>query len=397
MSQQGVIKKDLFYTAIFIDTCFFVGDKFNFYKAFFDDIKPFIYSYDNQSGLIKFYITDVVKNEMIKHFSLHLNDAENEFNQSLKKLKQIFKVKSKVDYFDGLIDPYFAAEQISEICFSNTTQISIDIIDQYIEEMGIIEISSNNVKPTDVFELYFSHKAPFSNTEKKKYEFPDAFSLLALEKLEEKILILSTDNDLRSFVNERQGQFGLVGKATELISIIKSQHDNIDNAINQTFSGYRQSIKENSDLHDQISDYFNGSAIDLELHCNDLMSGSYIALEGYDIVFANIHFDIGSIKFLSIDSDGNISIEITSLFYCFQLHYFYTIQHYDSVDHDYLSSDTYDDISDEEIEFSATFIIQREDLDDDRGKYCLIKNLVISTSNNLTINLELSAYDIFRD
>lgn len=390
---QGVIKKDLFYTAIFIDTCFFVGDKFNFYKAFFDDIKPFIYSYDNPSGLIKFYITDVVKNEMIKHFSLHLNDAENEFNQSLKKLKQIFKGKSKVDYFNGLIDPHFSVEQVSEISFGNTTQVSIDIIDQYIEEMGIIEISSNNVKPTDVFELYFSHKAPFSNTEKKKYEFPDAFSLLALEKLEEKILILSTDNDLHSFVDERQEQFGLVNKATELISVIKLQHDNIDNAINQTFSSYRQNIKDNYYLHDELTDYFNEGTIGINLYCNELTSGSYIELDDY-YTSGNFDIDIDNIKFLSINTDGDISIEISSFFYDFQLHYFYNIQQYDQVDREYLTLITKDDIQDEQIELSATFVIKRDDLNDNK-EHCWIENLVISTLSDLTIDIELGLSDIF--
>lgn len=66
-------------------------------------------------------------------------------------------------------------------------------------DMNIEVISTNDVKTTDVMDLYFNQLPPFSS--KKKNEFPDAVSLLAIEEKVKnlKSIIISGDKDWASY------------------------------------------------------------------------------------------------------------------------------------------------------------------------------------------------------
>ncbi|MFD6211418.1 PIN domain-containing protein [Peribacillus sp. NPDC060253] len=61
-----------------------------------------------------------------------------------------------------------------------------------------------DVSPAFIFKMYFKDIPPFSK--KKRDEFPDAFSLVALEnwfkRQDEKVRIVSDDGDLKNYCEE---------------------------------------------------------------------------------------------------------------------------------------------------------------------------------------------------
>jgi PIN domain len=56
---------------------------------------------------------------------------------------------------------------------------------------------------SDLIQKYFQAKPPFSETGKKKNEFPDAIALMSLEtwanKNQTKIIVVTSDNDWKNF------------------------------------------------------------------------------------------------------------------------------------------------------------------------------------------------------
>ena len=76
----------------------------------------------------------------------------------------------------------------------------INQLNQFLKDANVEVISVNDVSPGFIFDMYFKVIPPF---EKKRDEFPDAFSLVALEncfKQQNKIVcIVSGDEDLKNY------------------------------------------------------------------------------------------------------------------------------------------------------------------------------------------------------
>ena len=84
---NSIINSDKF-TAVFIDTNYYVSDKFNFDPTFFTTLKEYIYKY-----VLKFITTTITKNEMVKHLKKQLEEDQAEINRALSMLNKTLKVK----------------------------------------------------------------------------------------------------------------------------------------------------------------------------------------------------------------------------------------------------------------------------------------------------------------
>lgn len=78
--------------------------------------------------------------------------------------------------------------------------------DDFLADSKTTILDVSKVSTEEVFELYFQRRGPFGDG-KKKTEFPDAFSLLAVRDhiQKEEVYVVSQDGDLAKFCEENQG------------------------------------------------------------------------------------------------------------------------------------------------------------------------------------------------
>ena len=96
-----------------------------------------------------------------------------------------------------------------------SAEIEKGAIEQFENFLLIAKFTIVNIEKCstrDVFKRYFSQHPPFSSG-KKKCEFPDAFTLLSLEKFSKdnksKVYIISEDKDMVTFCEEENGLISL--------------------------------------------------------------------------------------------------------------------------------------------------------------------------------------------
>lgn len=222
-------------TNIFIDTQVFVQKNFNFNNELFERLIS-----ASEDGLISIYLTDIVKNEVeSKIYEQVFDKIKNSLNKFTKEAKILRNLSEYRNTFD-----------IGE----NLDQIYIDLINQlnqFLKDAGVEVISVNDVSPAFIFEMYFKGISPFSK--KKRDEFPDAFSLVALEnwfkKLNEEIIVVSDDEDLKNYCEKSntliyepslESFFDSLIKNTNykhqfIISVYDANNDKIESCVKEHF------------------------------------------------------------------------------------------------------------------------------------------------------------------
>ncbi|EJR12428.1 PIN domain-containing protein [Bacillus cereus] len=177
-------------TNIFIDTQVFVHRNFNYKNDLFQRL-----IHAAQDGLITIYLTDIVIKEIESKIHEHVYEKTK---NSLPKFVKDSKVLKNIEDYSTLFD--------IEKRLDNIYEELIRQFNQFLNDANVGVISVDDVSPAYIFEMYFNGIPPFSR--KKRDEFPDAFSLVALEtwfeQQEEKISIISDDKDLKNFCEESQ-------------------------------------------------------------------------------------------------------------------------------------------------------------------------------------------------
>jgi len=176
------------YDVILIDTSIFDGNGLRLETGLLGKLRQF------KKTTIDILLPDVIKNEIQSHL-------EKKIKGSRSSLKKSINDAGDHLFFDGsalneakklLID----SDEIEKLAQSR--------LDNFVNDTGALEIECNDyVSVGEVLGQYFSNKPPFSETGKKKNEFPDAIVLLAAEewaKQEEKsILAIAKDKDWKSY------------------------------------------------------------------------------------------------------------------------------------------------------------------------------------------------------
>lgn len=186
------VKKELRSRLVFIDTCIFISKHFNFGINSLGRIQQYLN--DNKIHLL---MPDITKREIEKKIK------ETSIEAHLK-LKKLFKKDNDIKILviaEGL--PYSGNPNIP-----TAEDIEVKINEKFIE---FIESQNVEIVPTDcanikdIFDSYFSSKPPFSNAQ-KKYEFPDAFVLDAINTISKKrkhdLYVISSDPDMKSYTDQ---------------------------------------------------------------------------------------------------------------------------------------------------------------------------------------------------
>jgi hypothetical protein len=101
------------------------------------------------------------------------------------------------------------------------------------------------VDAEEIFRHYFEQEPPFQDG-KKKDEFPDAFSLAAVESvlnLGEECYVVSEDGDLRAFCNSNK-RFILVEDIGKLLDIYNSHDVERSNFIKSYVANHTDAIQQ---------------------------------------------------------------------------------------------------------------------------------------------------------
>lgn len=234
---------------VFIDTQVFVHNNFNFNNGLF---RRLISAVDNK--LVTVYLTDVVEKEVELKILENVEEVKNSQRTFIKNAK----ILRNLNKYDNVFDIEKNLDSISD-CLINQFK-------QFLKEVDVKIISVEDVSPTLIFEKYFKVNPPFSG--KKKDEFPDAFSLIALQNIFEekgqKVHIVSNDRDLKYFCENKE----LFLYEPSLESFFSSLNDHY----HQKYFDYVVFVYDNNidEMSEQIEEQINKSEFTLSNEDGDI-------------------------------------------------------------------------------------------------------------------------------
>lgn len=187
--EKGVMHMELRSRLLFVDTNIYEGKNFQFLTHSLGALKSLV-----DLGEVHLLVTEVTKGEVISHMTKKAAEAVAE----LKKIKKSAMILRNA--------PDISAHGIfSEVSADEVTKILVDSFETFLSSENVETVSIDHVKPSYVFNRYFSSQPPFAVGEKEK-EFADAFVLKALDDLSARrghtIHIISNDKDMAKFADE---------------------------------------------------------------------------------------------------------------------------------------------------------------------------------------------------
>ncbi|NEQ78670.1 MAG: DUF4935 domain-containing protein, partial [Okeania sp. SIO2C9] len=151
---------------------------------------------DNSTRLI---LSEVVREEVLSHLTMKVKEAQKLIEKSLKQAKEHLRV-----------EPQHLEDIKKLLCYERKAQeIASERFSQFVKltSLEIVE-AQDYVMVSDLIQRYFKAKPPFSETGKKKNEFPDAIALMSLErwanKNQTKIIVVTSDQDWKNFCQDSE-------------------------------------------------------------------------------------------------------------------------------------------------------------------------------------------------
>ena len=192
---------------IFLDTNIYCASHYDFTN------ENFLYLLKCESdGRIEFYINKIVEKEVIKHIKL---DYDN-FKVQLKKFKKEIKLaKSYIHNYNCLDN------------FAYDESFVINVFKDYLKKIHAKHLSVDSVLPSEIFNDYFDNKSPFESCKNKKNEFPDAFIVKSINKVnkDDEFIFVSNDKGaLGAFNGSENRKFSNI---YDLCKFLIKEHDEI--------------------------------------------------------------------------------------------------------------------------------------------------------------------------
>lgn len=180
--------EDKSYGAILVDTCIFASNSLRLEKGLLGKLKQF-----KDSG-IHYLLPDVIKSEVKSHL-------ENKVKSSRGSLEKALNNAGDDLFFDG---SELNEAKSTLIDSHEIEEVATNRLEKFIVNSGALVLECGDyVSVSELLQQYFEHKPPFAEIGKKKYEFPDAIVLLAIEKwaIENKVQVLAVahDSDWKSY------------------------------------------------------------------------------------------------------------------------------------------------------------------------------------------------------
>ncbi|HHT5060330.1 TPA: PIN domain-containing protein [Klebsiella quasipneumoniae] len=203
---------------VYIDTSAYERKHFQFGLYILEKLQSFA-----SNGKVHVLITDITRKEIEAHIRKKVEEALRELEKYKKQYAPILRT-SKGSIGDGL----FIKPNLEEVTIE-----ALESFSNFLASEGVEEITVNNVSPLLVFEKYFSNAPPFDQPGKKK-EFPDAFTLEAVNniavKRNHKVYIVSEDNDLISACEHNPNFLHLIN-IQSLIDMLIRNDEQLDDVV----------------------------------------------------------------------------------------------------------------------------------------------------------------------
>ncbi len=306
--------------AITLDTSIFDAQGLRLESGLLKQLEQF------QDSSTRLILSEIVKEETLSHLVEKARDAQRAIEKSLKQVKEHWRIEDQ------------AIEEIKEIVFGGreAQEVVFERFNQF-EELTSLEIveAQNHVMVGDLIQKYFKARPPFSETGKKKNEFPDAIALMSLEtwanKNQTNIIVVTSDNDWKSFCKSSERLIAIDDFAGVLGLFQRQNADDICKHLSQK---YEKDELEN--VKEAISDALEYQMSDLEIYPEAASSYRYehdsteVILNGFEfksfespnLIFRPVNFDDES---LVVESRLSVDVNIEGSFS------FYV---YDSIDKD---------------------------------------------------------------
>ncbi|MFT4756854.1 MAG: hypothetical protein ACI91R_001504 [Vicingaceae bacterium] len=179
------------YDAILVDTSIFYGNGLRLESGLLAKLKQFAKS------PIDFVVPDVIKNEILSHLDKKIKVSRNALEKAVNDASDhvFFDGSALNDAKKLIVD----SEEIDGLASSR--------LDAFLVNTGALQIDCDNfISVSELLKKYFANEAPFSETGKKKNEFPDAIILMAVEEWAEKegkaVLAVAKDKDWERYCND---------------------------------------------------------------------------------------------------------------------------------------------------------------------------------------------------
>ncbi|MEG5173881.1 PIN domain-containing protein [Microcoleus sp. B3-D7] len=277
-----------------LDTQVFDSYNFNYNSKVFRTLVELA-----QQGKIRLLLTSVTLHEIRAHITEGAVLTSKAIEQAINDLKKKrFKPQGdtkrvKISANSGLLNEFKKKVQELAPNFDQINQELLDQLEAFLQETDFKIIEVDRVSVVDIFENYFSGTPPFGEG-KKKYEFPDAFALLALQKEAQDrnriIYVVSGDSDWEKFCSSSE-DLSLIGKLDELLETIIRETDSDE--VDECYELY-------SDKEDEIKGYIqnNFSALNFSI---DLSGSSLIEWGSEEIEVEVNSVDIIDSSLVNID------------------------------------------------------------------------------------------------
>lgn len=225
-------------------------------------------------GTIQLQITDVVSEEIVRHRMESVQQAIQQFTASTDRLKRL------ADLPLVPIEQSFAALGAAQVAATRFR----DQVKAYAERCrgGILQIAGEDIA-AELFELYFEDGAPFGKRQDKKSEFPDAMSLILLERYADENdtlgIVASGDAGWAAYA-EQSDRLYSVSTVDELAALFAATNEHAEalkakilGAVNDKESALRAQVTESLQHH----------VSNAEWDVNEIYSGSgRVEAEVYD-------------------------------------------------------------------------------------------------------------------
>ncbi|RAJ11077.1 uncharacterized protein DUF4935 [Chitinophaga skermanii] len=285
---------------IFIDTQAFVSN--NFFQN--KNLKRL--AYWGGINFVNLYLTEITKSEIKSNIREDLLNAKQEINRFKDNISKRARILRNIPEFKAYIE---LPELNIELDFS---KLSMEL-EMFIKEGNVQTVPYEYADLKTIVTKYFKGEKPFSPG-KKKYEFPDAIVLSALDswclEKREKIYVISGDSDFKGYESER-----LIP-----VSDIKEMLDKINKQYNKDLDGWLSEIFEVSkgEIIEKLSHAFEEKVKDELSFEIDINRVKTINIEIYD--FSIVDKENEGYYTLQFDYDIKCEIEVTYNNYSFSIY-----------------------------------------------------------------------------
>lgn len=182
---------DFEYQAISLDTSVFDRNRLNLEGGLLRRLAQF------KKSPVKIVLSEVVYQEVLQHLIQEARKAKEVIDKAAKESVKVFsRSQTSADQAASALLPDSPVEEYSK-----------SRLDRFISDVGAVIVGPDlGGNSPEIFRRYFNCEPPFSQTGKKKSEFPDAFALFSIQAWAQEnvrdMLVIAYDQDWKDFFKD---------------------------------------------------------------------------------------------------------------------------------------------------------------------------------------------------